>query len=76
DSLSPLVASAGLERVFRFTHLVTRRAAARGVTTAVRVDPDAHDRRTIATLAVLFDVVHRYADGAWEADVTSPAFGA
>lgn len=76
DSLTPLVVSAGLERTFRFTDLVTRRAAAFDVTTAVRADPAAHDRQTLATLATLFDAVHRYVDGAWETDVTPPAFGA
>lgn len=70
DSLTPLVEYVGLERTFRFLHVLTRRLAAADVLAHYHLTPAAHDDRTVAALKSLFDAVvepdaDADAEGAW-----------
>lgn len=60
---------ADLQRTFRFLHVVTGRVKTVGGTGFYRIDPDAHDSQTMATIKGLFDaVVTREDDGTWTVD--------
>ncbi len=66
DSATSLLQYADLQRAFRFLHVVTGRVKTVGGTGYYRLDPDAHDRQTLATLKGLFDaVVEVDEDGNW-----------
>ncbi|MFC7059296.1 DUF7504 family protein [Halovenus salina] len=66
DSVTSLLQYADLQRAFRFLHVVTGRVKTVGGVGYYRLDPDAHDRQTLATLKGLFDaVVEVDEDGAW-----------
>lgn len=65
-SLTTLLQYGSLQRVFRFLHLLTRRIESFGVHAHFHIDPDAHDRREMATLRNLFDRVYQLnPDGQW-----------
>ncbi len=57
DSVTSLLQYADLQRAFRFLHVVTGRVKTVDGTGYYRLDPDAHDRQTLATLKGLFDAV-------------------
>ncbi len=57
DSVTSLLQYADLQRAFRFLHVVTGRVKTVGGVGYYRLDPDAHDRQTLATLKGLFDAV-------------------
>lgn len=57
DSLTTLAQYADSDRIFRFLHAVTGRLREAGVMSHFHIDPDAHDDRTLARLASLFDGV-------------------
>ncbi len=66
DSITSLLQYADLQRAFRFLHVVTGRVKTVGGTGFYRLDPDAHDSQTIATMKGLFDaVISRDEDGTW-----------
>ena len=46
-----------LQRAFRFLHVVTGRVKTAGGVGHYHLDPEAHDRQTLATLKGLFDAV-------------------
>ena len=57
DSLTSLLQYADLQRAFRFLHVVTGRVKTAGGVGHYHLDPEAHDRQTLATLKGLFDAV-------------------
>lgn len=57
DSVTSLLQYADLQRAFRFLHVVTGRVKTVGGVGYYRLDPDAHDKQTLATLKGLFDAV-------------------
>ncbi|SDJ88501.1 hypothetical protein SAMN05216226_11112 [Halovenus aranensis] len=66
DSVTSLLQYADLQRAFRFLHVVTGRVKTVDGVGYYRLDPDAHDRQTLATLKGLFDaVVEVDEDGNW-----------
>ena len=66
DSVTSLLQYAELQRAFRFLHVVTSRMKTANGVGYYRLDPDAHDGRTIATLKGLFDAVAEVdEDGNW-----------
>jgi hypothetical protein len=66
NNLTSLLQYADLQRTFRFLHVVTGRVKAVGGVGHYHIDPDAHDRQTMATLTGLFDaVVDVEDDGTW-----------
>ena len=67
DSITSLLQYADLQRAFRFLHVVTGRVKTVDGIGYYRLDPDAHDRQTLATLKGLFDaVVEVDDDGNWD----------
>lgn len=56
-SLTPLLHSTDLQRVFRFLHVLTRRLTSTDAVAHFHLDPHAHDAQTINTLSELFDVI-------------------
>ena len=66
DSLTSLLQYADLQRAFRFMHVVTGRVKTVGGIGHYHLDPEAHDRQTLATLKGLFDaVIEVEDDGSW-----------
>lgn len=66
DSLTVLLQYVDLQRAFRFLHVMLNRSKTAGAVGHYHLDPDAHDDRTVATLASLFDAVVEYdGDGEW-----------
>lgn len=57
NNLTSLLQYADLQRVFRFLHVVTGRVKTIGGVGHYHIDPDAHDKQTMATLKGLFDAV-------------------
>ncbi|PSQ49439.1 hypothetical protein BRD19_04100 [Halobacteriales archaeon SW_7_65_23] len=57
DSITSLLQYADLQRAFRFLHVVTGRVKTAGGVGHYHLDPEAHDRQTLATLKGLFDAV-------------------
>jgi hypothetical protein len=57
DSLTALLDHTDLQQAFRFLHVVTGRVESAGAVGHYHVDPDAHDRQSLATLEGLFDAV-------------------
>lgn len=56
-SLTALLQYVDDREAYRFVNAVTARVASLGGTTHAHIEPAAHDRRTIDTMASLFDVV-------------------
>lgn len=56
-SITSLLQYADLQRAFRFLHVVTGRVKTVGGVGYYHLDPEAHDRQTLATLKGLFDAV-------------------
>lgn len=66
DSITSLLQYADLQRAFRFLHVVTGRIKTIDGVGYYTLDPEAHDKQTVATLKGLFDaVVHVESDGSW-----------
>jgi hypothetical protein len=66
DGITSLLQYADLQRAFRFLHVVTGRIKTVGGVGHFHLDPEAHDRQTIATLKGLFDaVIEVDEDGSW-----------
>jgi len=66
DGITSLLQYADLQRAFRFLHVVTGRIKTVGGVGHFHLDPEAHDRQTIATLKGLFDaVIEVTEDGSW-----------
>lgn len=66
DSVTSLLQYADLQQAFRFLHVVTGRITTVGGVGHFHLDPEAHDRQTIATLRGLFDaVIEVQASGEW-----------
>jgi hypothetical protein len=66
NSVTSLLQYADLQRAFRFLHVVTGRMKTVGAVGHYHLDPEAHDRQTLATLKGLFDaVVEVEDDGSW-----------
>jgi hypothetical protein len=66
DSLTSLLQYADLQRAFHFMHVVTGRVKTVGGIGHYHLDPEAHDRQTLATLKGLFDaVIEVEDDGSW-----------
>lgn len=59
DSLTAMLQYVDLERTYEFLHAVTGRLYAADALAHVRIDPTAHDDRTVDTLLSLFDGVVR-----------------
>jgi hypothetical protein len=57
NNLTSLLQYADLQRVFRFLHVVTGRVKTIHGVGHYHIDPDAHDKQTMATLKGLFDAV-------------------
>lgn len=57
DGITSLLQYAELQRAFRFLHVVTGRVKTVGGVGHYHIDPEAHDRQTLATLKGLFDAV-------------------
>jgi len=57
DSITSLLQYADLQRAFRFLHVVTGRVKTADGVGHYHLDPEAHDRQTLATLKGLFDAV-------------------
>jgi hypothetical protein len=57
NSITSLLQYADVQRAFRFLHVVTGRVKTVGGTGHYHLDPEAHDRQTLATLKGLFDAV-------------------
>jgi hypothetical protein len=67
NSITSLLQYADLQRAFRFLHVVTGRVKTVDGVGHYHLDPEAHDRQTLATLKGLFDaVVEVHEDGTWE----------
>jgi len=58
DSLTPLLQYVELQTVFRFLHLLTAQLKSVGAVAHFHIDPEAHDRQTVATLRPLFDAMY------------------
>lgn len=66
NSITSLLQYADLQRAFRFLHVVTGRIKTVGGVGHYHIDPEAHDRQTLATLKGLFDaVIEIEDDGSW-----------
>jgi hypothetical protein len=66
NSITSLLQYADVQRAFRFLRVVTGRVKTVGGTGHYHLDPEAHDRQTMATLKGLFDaVVEVDDDGNW-----------
>ncbi|MEF8840402.1 MAG: hypothetical protein V5A62_02090 [Haloarculaceae archaeon] len=65
DSLTVLLGYVDLKRTFRFLHVMVNRVKGAGGVGHYHMDPAAHDDRTVATLASVFDAVARHEDGEW-----------
>jgi len=66
NNITTLLQYADLQRTFRFLHVVTGRVETIGAVAHYHLDPDAHDKQTLATLKGLFDaVVEVGEDGSW-----------
>lgn len=66
NSITSLIQSTDVQRTFRFLHVVTGRVKTVGGTGHYHIDPDAHDKQTMATLKSLFDAVAEVGeDGEW-----------
>lgn len=63
DSLTALLQTGELERIYRFLHVLTARIGTAGAVAYFHFDPDAHDRRTAATVDSLFDATAESDDG-------------
>jgi len=63
DSLSALLQYVDRETAYEFLHAVTGQLYAAGATAHFHLDPTAHDRRTVDTLASLFDAIVDLRDG-------------
>jgi hypothetical protein len=57
NSVTSLLQYADLQRAFRFLHVVTGRVKTVGGVGHYHLDPEAHDKQTLATLKGLFDAV-------------------
>ncbi len=57
NSITSLLQYADVQRAFRFLHVVTGRVKTVGGVGHYHIDPEAHDRKTLATLKGLFDAV-------------------
>jgi len=57
DTITSLLQYADLQRAFRFLHVVTGRVKTANGVGHYHLDPEAHDRQTLATLKGLFDAV-------------------
>lgn len=57
DSLTPLLQYAEVEAVARFIHILTSRIQVAGGKAYIRLNPEAHDDRTVATLKSMVDGV-------------------
>ena len=57
NGITPLLQYADLQRAFRFLHVVTGRVKTVDGVGHYHLDPEAHDRQTLATLKGLFDAV-------------------
>lgn len=67
NSVTSLLQYADVQRTFRFLHVVTGRVKTVGGFGHYHLDPEAHDRQTLATLKGLFDaVVEVDEDGGWD----------
>lgn len=65
-SLTALLEGASLREVYRFLSILTGQLEANGAVAHYHLDPAAHDRRTVGTLAPVFDVVvEPDGDGGW-----------
>jgi len=65
DSLTVLLQYVDLKRAFRFLHVMVNRVKEAGGVGHCHMDPAAHDDRTVATLASVFDAVARHEGGGW-----------
>lgn len=66
DGVTALLQYADLQRAFRFLHVVTGRVKTVDAVAHYHLDPEAHDRQTLATLKGLFDAVLQVNDdGTW-----------
>lgn len=65
DTLTVLLQYVSLERAFRFLHVLVDRIRQAGASAYYRLDPAAHDERTIATIRSLFDSVVAFEDDEW-----------
>lgn len=63
DSLTALLDHTDLQQAFRFLHVATARVESAGAVGHYHMDPDAHDRQTLATLEGLFDAVLAVEEG-------------
>ena len=69
DSLTALLDHTNLQQAFRFLHVLTGRVESAGAVGHYHVDPDAHDRQTMATVESLFDAVLAVdEDGDWSVE--------
>lgn len=64
-SVTALLAHVDLERAFRFLHVLSSRIRSANAVAHYHVDPNAHDARTLNTLAALFDGIVERFDGDW-----------
>lgn len=65
DSLTAMLQHVDTRRAFRFLHVLTSRASASDGVGHFHIDPAAHDRETLATIASVFDARARFRDGDW-----------
>ncbi|WP_302081865.1 DUF7504 family protein [Salinibaculum rarum] len=66
-SITSLLQYADVQRAFRFLHVVTGRVKTVGGVGHYHIDPEAHDKKTLATLKGLFNaVVEVDEDGNWD----------
>ena len=74
DTVSPLLMYADASAVFRFLHIVVRKATGAGCPVVVGLDGSAHDDRVVSQLAPLFEAVveTRRVDDAREVRVARP----
>ncbi|MDS0279023.1 hypothetical protein NDI85_14580 [Halomicroarcula sp. S1AR25-4] len=63
DSLTALLQNVPVETVYEFLHAVVGQLDAADASAHVHLDPTAHDRQTVDTLAPLFDTVVEVDDG-------------
>lgn len=68
DSLTTMLQYVDTNRAFQFLHMLLARFATADAAAHVHMDPTAHEERTVATLASLFDVVVRRRDDDWVVD--------
>lgn len=67
NSITSLLQYADVQRTFRFLHVVTGRVKTVGGVGHYHIDPEAHDRKTLATLKGLFNAVAEVDDdGNWD----------